>query len=132
MEAEEKSNESAPVAFTIVGNDLDVEGISRALGLNPTHSHRAGDVGMLAKTYPHDMWQLDSPLTAAEPEEHLKWLRSKLHPNYDYIRSLKGRADIYIYCGYSCEGEQGGFSLTPEALSLFTELGIVMEVHVLF
>jgi hypothetical protein len=131
VKSRHEANIKAPVAFTIAGLDLNIDEISRNLGVDPTHSHRIGEIGMLGKSYPHNMWQLDSPLTAAEPDEHLKWLDHKLRPNYDFIRSLKDHAQVYVYCGFNCESDQCGFSLSPQALTLLTELGIPLEVHVL-
>ena len=129
----DNSTEKAPIAFTIAGVGLDIDGISEALGTNPTHSHRVGEPDMLGNPYQHDMWLLNSDLNEAEPlDAHLKWLQQKLRPHFDFIRSLKANSEIYVYCGYNCDGDQCGFSLTPEALALFTELGIPMEMTVLF
>ena len=62
---------------------------------------------------------------------HLRWLGSQLEPYYEFIKSLKAAADVYITCGYTTDREQCGFSLSPEALAIFTRLGISMEVNIL-
>jgi hypothetical protein len=130
---ETNDKEEAPVAFTISGVGLDIEGISSALGLSPTHVHRLGEANMIGKPFPHDMWMLNSGLHDRESlDAHLKWLIEKLTPHYDFIRFLKSNAELTIYCGLNCNNDQCGFSLTPEALSIFTELGIPMEVTILF
>jgi len=129
----EKDAEFAPIYFTIVGTGLDIDGISQSLGMSPTHSHRVGDVDTLGRPFQHDMWSLQSELPETEPPDtHLKSLRQKLQPHYDFITSLKSKAEIHIYCGYNCESEQDGFILSAESLMIFTELGIPMELHVLF
>jgi Domain of unknown function (DUF4279) len=130
---ETDQQEEAPVAFIISGVGLDIEGISQALGLTPTHAHRRGELNMIGRPFPHDMWMLNSGLSDAEPlDAHLKWLIETLGPHYDLIRSLKSNAEISIYCGLNCENDQCGFSLTTDALTIFTELGIPMEVTILF
>lgn len=125
--------EEAPVAFIITGVGLGLDGISVRLNTEPTHSHRVGEVHILAKPYDHDMWMLNSPLSETEPlDAHLKWFIEKLKPYYEFIQALKENARIYFYCGVNCQSDQCGFTLTSEALSIFTELGISMEVTVLF
>ncbi|HBB89634.1 MAG TPA: hypothetical protein DC047_18665 [Blastocatellia bacterium] len=129
---ETNDKEEAPVAFAISGVGLDIEGISHALDLSPTHVHRVGENNMIGEPFSHDMWMLDSELSDTEPlDAHLKWFIEKLRPHYDFIKSLKSNAELSVYCGFNCDGDQCGFSLTPEALAIFTELGIPMEVTVL-
>lgn len=118
--------------FVIQGTGLDLDAISRAIGIAPTHTHRKGELSKLKKPLPHDMWSLTSPLDRKEPlDMHLRWLGSQLEPYYEFIKSLKAAADVYITCGYTTDREQCGFSLSPEALAIFTRLGISMEVNIL-
>ena len=100
----------------------------------PAHTHRAGDPSRLKnKPYPRDQWALDSPLASEEPlDTHLKWLANQLRPHYAYIRSLKSPdTDVYILCGYTTEVEQNDFSLSSEALEIFTTLDISLEFSIL-
>jgi hypothetical protein len=50
------------VAFSIQGKDLQLENISRTLGLEATHTHKASDFTSerQEKMYEHDMWSLES------------------------------------------------------------------------
>lgn len=132
MTPAQESYTTAPVAFTIAGIGLDLDGISKALGLNPTHTHRVGEVGPIGKLYQHDMWQLDSPLTDVNLDDHLKWLEGKLRPGYDFIQSLRGKADVHVYCGYNAADDRCAFRFSAEALTLLTKGGIRMDLHVLF
>jgi hypothetical protein len=129
---ETTDKEDGLVAFTISGVGLNIEDISRVLGLAPTHVHRVGEPNMIGKPFPHDMWMLNSELSGTEPlDAHLMWLIKKLRPHYDFIKSLKSNAELSVYCGLNCKNDQCGFSLRPEALAIFTELGIPMEVTIL-
>jgi hypothetical protein len=124
--------EDSRATFIIQGVRLDLDAISRTIGIPPTHTHRMGDLSKLKKKLPHDMWSLTSPLDRKEPlDMHLKWLCSQMKPHHEFIRSLRVTADVYITCGYTTNKQQCGFSLSPEALAIFTELGISMEVNIL-
>jgi hypothetical protein len=134
VEEEVESRPRSKVAFTVQGKDLDLDGISQTVGLIASHVHRLGDLVSKAgnKRYEHDMWSLDSPLGRLEPmDNHLRWLAEHLKPHHDFIRSLKEQAEVYVYCGYTFHDFESGFSLSPEALLIFTELGIPMEVSLL-
>lgn len=130
---EVESRPRSKVAFTVQGKDLDLDKISQTLGLKPSHTHKLGDlISKAGKRYEHDMWSLDSPLGRLEPmDKHLKWLAEHLKPHRDFIQSLRGQAEVYVYCGYTFYDFQSAFSLSPEALSIFTDLGIPMEVSLL-
>jgi hypothetical protein len=121
------------VSFVIQSPSLDLDAISRTLDIVPSHTHRVGDLSRAKKILPHDMWRLTSPPTGPEEsiDAHLKWLAEKLKPHYDFIRSLKNHAEIYIFCGYTIDTEQSGFSLSSEALALVTDIGISMDFSIL-
>jgi len=131
---EVESRPRSKVAFTVQGKDLDLDKISQTLGLKASQVHKLGDPISKAsnRQYEHDMWSLDSPLDRLEPmDKHLKWLAEHLKPHHDFIQSLKGQAEVYVYCGYTFHDFESGFSLSPEGLSIFTDLGIPMEASLL-
>lgn len=122
-------------SFIVEGTALDFEAISNALELSPSHTHRAGDPifkNKKDKVYDHDMWSLHSPLTKHESlDTHIKWLAEKLKPHYASIKSLKQNAEVYIYCGYTFHDFESNLSISPEALSIFSDLGVPMEISLL-
>jgi hypothetical protein len=120
-------------SFRVLGHQLDLEGLSRSLAISPTRTHREGDPDILKQPFSHDMWTLESPLTRDhEIEEHLRWLHNKLRPHLDHLKSLREKADLSVLCNYRCyDTDQGGFTLSPEALSMSCELGVRMEFHLL-
>jgi hypothetical protein len=128
-----ESSISYRATFVIQGENLDLEAISSTLKLSPTHTHRKGDLSRLREAYPHDMWSLTAPISKDKPlDSHLKWLSTQLEPSRDFIIALKDDADIYIYCGYTADREQSGFSISPEALAIFVKLDISMDMNILF
>ncbi len=119
------------VAFSIFGASLDSRAISEVLKLQPFHAHSAGD-RYLQGAYPTDAWSIKSLLEKTEPlDAHLRWLREKLEPHSEYLRSLAGKAELRVYIGFTFRCEQNGFSVSPENLRFFTELNIAMEVTIL-
>lgn len=124
--------EVASVAFSITGIGLDFGSISEHLRINATHCHRIGDKDMIGKTYPEDMWQLESPLSGSRPlEMHLCWLRDQIMPHKSFLTSLD-KVDLSVYCGINSDEDQCGFHLSPGALKWIVELGIKLDVTVLF
>jgi hypothetical protein len=115
----------------IIGQKLGLEDISRELGLVPSHVHRAGEFDKFGEPYAQDMWLLESPLGKhRELDSHLEWLIQHLESRFGYLKTLKGQAKIDVFCGYTSI-DDGGLSLSPEALSIFVELGIPMELSII-
>jgi uncharacterized protein DUF4279 len=121
------------VTFVIHGENLDFDVISSELALLPTHTHRKGELNRLGEVFPHDMWALTAPIPSSEQplDSALKWLIDNLEPHYGFITSLKDKADIHIYCGITTDLEQSGFSLSSDAFTIFTKLGIPMHMSIL-
>jgi hypothetical protein len=123
----------AGASLRIQGVDLDMEGITRELGHNPTHTHRRGEAGVIDKSYRLDTWLMDSPLGKGQDLEfHLNWLAEQLLPHKEYISSLRKRLAVDIYCYKTCHTEQASLVLSPHALRIFTELGIELQVSLIF
>jgi len=115
----------------IMGKDLDLDAISRELSLHPSHVHRGGELDKFGDPYPDDMWLLDSPLgKVVQLDAHLRWLVQQLIPHFGYLKSLKNTARIDIFCSCTSVGE-GGLSLSPNSLSISTELGLNLELSLI-
>lgn len=124
---------AASASIRIFGVDLDLDGISNQLGIQPSESHRKGDRSLTARSYSEDMWRIDSPYPKTVPlEVHLSWLRQALLPRYDFIRQLREKYEISSYCGISVDGTRCRLRISPDALKIFVELGITMDLTVIF
>jgi hypothetical protein len=120
-------------SFRILGLDLDFPTISKALGVGPSFTRRKGEHGLAQTPHSTDVWCLDSPHSRSAPlDVHLTWLRDALLPSYKFLRSLKGECDLSIYCGVTIEGDRCQFRTSSSALRLFTELGIDMDLSLVF
>jgi hypothetical protein len=123
----------AGAALRVKGWDLDMDSITRELGHSPTHTHRRGEPAAIDKSYPRDIWLLDSPLSKNQDLElHLRWLADRLLPRKQFISSMKKRADVDIYCYKTCYTEQANLTLSPHALRIFTELSLELCVSLIF
>jgi hypothetical protein len=54
-----------------------------------------------------------------------------LGPHYGFLRRLKESAEVRSYCGLLAD-DRGSFQVSGEGLSVFTELGIDMEIGLVF
>jgi hypothetical protein len=133
-ETTEPSRAESRASFRVLGTNLNLDEVTRALGTNPTRVHSPGDVDILGKPFPHFMWLLESPLrTNQDLAAHLDWLGATLSPRLSYLRVLKSSADLSIVCNFrTYDTDQGGFTLRSENLSLPLELDVRMEFHLLF
>ena len=112
----------------IFGFHLNFEEISQALGIRPSQTHRAGDLDARRRPHVSDLWLLEAPLPETEAmDAHIEWLRGTLEPHYSFLRGLKESAQVRSYCGFTV-GDRGTFRLSPEGLSLFTNLAIDLEI----
>jgi hypothetical protein len=133
VDFDDKPIVSVSASFRIFGTIEDLSEITRALWLKPTDTHKKGDLrSSTAEPYEHDMWSLTAPVPPEEPlEKHLIWLEEQLSPRKDYIRKLTNSCNVDIFCAYTAESDQGGFDLSNNTLSVFTDLGIKMCVSII-
>ena len=124
---------SALASIRIFGVGLDMDRISGELGIRPSETHRKGESSPTSRPYSEDMWRIDSPHGKAEPlEVHLRWLTQVLQPRYDFIRRLRGEYEVSSYCGISTDASSCRFRLSPDAFGVFAELGIAMDLTIIF
>ena len=110
----------------ITGDGLDCEEISRALGLNPTHTQRKTDKKKV------DMWAYRAPVDETRPlDEHIMAIWDAVRPSIPYLRKLKQRFKIDLFCGYRSNSCTKGFSVDNRCLGLFAELDIPFGVSVI-
>lgn len=118
----------------IFGTGLDLEAITRTLGIEPTHTHRAGErrTPHTKRPYPHDMWMLSTPLDETQLlGEHIDWLYDTLHGRFDDLKALKQQATVDVFCGYRSNSDTAGFVVPYQSLRLFTELEVPFGVSVI-
>jgi Domain of unknown function (DUF4279) len=120
-------------SLRIYGDGVDIDEISRTLGLTPTHSHRKGSrrsPGSAPRL--HDAWNYRVPVDSARPlHEHIMALWDAVRPHIPYLRGLKSKFHVDIFCGYRSNSSTAGFEVDHRCLGLFAELEVPFGVSVI-
>lgn len=135
----ETAHEEEPVYFCfsaslrIFGDGLDIDEITRTLGLTPTHSHRKGQRrGSHSVPWPQDMWSYQPAVDKARPlHEHITALWDAVRPHIPYLRDLKQKFHVDVFCGYRSNSGTAGFEVDHHCLGLFAELEVPFGVSVI-
>lgn len=110
----------------IAGDGLDFDRISQTLGLTPTHTHRKEE------RHKEDMWAYSAPVDRERPlEEHIMALWDAIRTHIPYLRDLKRRYKVDIFCGYRSNSDTAGFQVDHRCLGLFSELEVPFGVSVI-
>jgi hypothetical protein len=109
----------------IFGDGLDFKEISRTLGLTPTNTHQKG------ARRKHDMWSYTAPVSREQPlEEHILTLWDAVRLHTPYLRDLKRKFQVDVFCGYRSNSGTAGFQVGHRCLGLFSELEVPFGVSV--
>jgi hypothetical protein len=113
-----------------VSGDLpDLNAISSALGLQPTHTHKSGDPNY---PYSHDMWSYTPAVDRSEPlHKHIDALWAALKPRKQYLLELKKYATVEVFLGYRSDCETAGIEVPHTSLEMFTELEIPFGLSII-
>ena len=117
----------------IFGEGVDFDEISRMLCLSPSESHRKGERRTpRSEPWQHDMWIYQPAVDEERPlGEHILALWQAIRPHIPYLRDLKRRFEVDIFCGYRSDSDTAGFSVDQRCLGLFAELDVPFEVSVI-
>lgn len=117
----------------IHGEDIPFEEISRRLGVQPTHLHRKGERrGPKSPPWRDDAWHFEPPLPESEPlERHIEELWMIVKPRLEYLKTLKQRCKVDVFCGYRSNCDTAGFEVSHKCLELFTALEVPFGVSVI-
>jgi hypothetical protein len=122
----------------IQGDGLDLDEISRTLGLAPTFISRKG------KRYGHaqtlcdfDAWSYFPKIEGTRPlDEHILALWEAIHPYAEYLRGLKQKFEVSVSAQVTSSSLWFGkeyhtsFEVDHRCMRLFAELGIPCKVGV--
>jgi hypothetical protein len=131
----------------IFGPTLDLDAITRTLGLSPTHTHRRGDrrphkpqSDDECKWYYDDymwsyndyMWSYDSPVPGDRPlDVHIQTLWAHIKPHRVYLMGLKDRYTVDVFCGYRSNCETAGIEVSHRSLEMFMQLEIPFGLSII-
>lgn len=117
----------------IHGDGVPFEEISQRLGVQPTHVYRKGErIGPSSPGYRDDAWQYEPPLPITEPlENHIDALWRVVRPAVDYVKSLKRRFCVDVFCSYRSNCDTAGFEVAHQCLEMFIALEVPFGVSVI-
>ena len=131
-EPEEANYFRFSATLRIHGDGVPFEEISQRLGVRPTHLHRKGEQrGPRSPAWRDDAWHFEPPLAETEPlERHIDALWQVVRPAVDYLKGLKQRLKVDVFCGYRSNCDTAGFEVSHQCLELFTALEVPFGVSV--
>jgi Domain of unknown function (DUF4279) len=120
-------------SLRIHGDNLPFEEISKRLGVEPTSVHRKGERrGPKSPPYRDDAWHFQPALPESEPlARHVEALWEVLKPHREYLRSLKQRYKVDVFCGYRSNCDHAGIEVPHTCLEMFTTLEIPFGVSII-
>jgi hypothetical protein len=118
-------------ALRIHGDGVPFEEISQRLGVQPTHTHLTGE-RRGTSTFLDDAWQFKPSIPETEPlERHIDALWEVVRPQVEYLKALKKRYKVDVFCGYRSNCETAGFEISHHCLELFTALEVPFGLSVI-
>ncbi len=121
------------VTLRIHGDGVPFLEISERLAVEPTHLHRKGDPrGPRSSVWRDDAWHFEPALPETDPlERHIDALWEVVRPQVEFLKSLKQRFKLDVFCGYRSSCDHAGFEVSHKCLELFTALEIPFGVSVI-
>ncbi len=121
-------------SLRIFGDNLPLDEITRELGIQPTYTRRKGDRSKpTSKTvYRDDAWFFDSSLPDTEPlHRHIDEVWTAVKPRAMYLKGLKQRFNIDMFCGYRSNCDHAGIEVPASSLEMFTTLEIPLGMSII-
>lgn len=117
----------------IHGDGVPFEEISQRLGVQPSYLHRKGERrGPGSPVYRDDAWHYQPSLPETEPlERHIEALWQIVQPAVEYLKALKQRFKVDVFCGYRSNCDHAGFEVSHKCLDLFTALEVPFGVSII-
>jgi hypothetical protein len=132
-EPDEPSSFTFCATLRIHGEAVPFSEIEQALGVAATHTHRKGDRrGPRSPEYRDDAWHYSPPVDeSAALACHIEALWAVVAPAVEFLKGLKARYKVDVFCGYRSNRDTAGFEVPHTCLKLFTALEIPFEVSVI-
>jgi hypothetical protein len=137
MSGEEAADQPTYCAFMaslrIHGDTLPFDEISGRLGVRPTMMHRRGERrSSKSSVYLDDAWHFQPDLPESAPlEQHINALWQIVKPHVEYLKSLKQRFKVDVFCGYRSNCDHAGIEVPHTSLELFTALEVPFGLSII-
>lgn len=119
-------------SLRVFGDMKEPSSISRTLDLQPTLTHRRGEVSRGHRRYDHDGWIYTVPVPEQEPlEMHILALRKALSGRESQLAALSANYNVSLFLGYRTEHDYSTIRLGIEAARALGALGVAIEISVI-
>ena len=132
------NSDEVRVSFRLGSGSLDPAEVTLLLGIEPSHSHRAGERRAVKRrrrvgkpiTYKLGVWLFDSQMpTNALVKEHLVWLLDRIEPSaMEIARLIDAGVGADFFVMLRLQSGQFGFELSPDVLHRVANLGAELGV----
>jgi hypothetical protein len=110
----------------ISGQNLDFDKITHTLALIPSHILKKGGKRKA------DIWAYRAPVERTRPlDEHIMAIWKAVKPRMVFLRRLKKKYKVDMFCGFQTNSCTGGFEVNQRCLGFFSELDISFGVSVI-
>ena len=119
------------------GDNLDPEGVSAALGCQPTVAVRKGGTWLTAhsteKLARIGSWRIETARREpADLDGEIVDLLGRLTADLSVWRALSNRYDAKAFCGLFLVEDNEGMSLAPATLSMLGDRGLTLDLDIYF
>jgi hypothetical protein len=113
-------------SLRVFGQIFDFDSISNILGLQPSHTHKCGELSRSKKPCPADAWIYDVQVADEQPlDAHIQELWSKLKGRKEELLALKAQLlKVDVFLGYRSDCPWDGFEVSPKSLEMFIEFDL--------
>lgn len=119
-------------SLRIFGKELDFDDVSKQLNLTPSDVRRRGEGVGVDLPSKIDMWCYTVPVDRERPlGDHISALWDAIRPHIPYLKLLKQRYTVDVFCGYISDSDIAGFEIDQQSLGLFLELDVPLQVSVI-
>lgn len=119
-------------SLRIFGNDLNLDAVTKELGVEPAISYKKGDTNGRKSAYAHDAWIYESqPAEDAHIDKHINDLWITFRDKIEYIKSLKEKFQVDIFLGYRSNCDHAGIEIANGSLKIFNALEIPLGLSII-
>jgi Domain of unknown function (DUF4279) len=121
-------------SLRIHGDALPFEEITGRLGVQPTMMRRKGERKAPKSTlfYLDDAWHFQPALPESAPlGQHIEVLWQVVKPHVAYLKSLKQKYQVDVFCGYRSNCDHAGIEVPHTCLELFTALEVPFGISII-
>ncbi|ATL48200.1 hypothetical protein COR50_14245 [Chitinophaga caeni] len=128
------------LAIKITSSSLAMEEVSALLNIQPTYSHRKGDLytlntqnGHLRKMWNHDFWEYREEYIDHDIYHTKDFISRIIRTREDRFKELKKYANIVFFVtGYFVKYDKARFQFSRDEFNLLTNTGAEIDVDLYF